>query len=311
MKTLKLLMLLSLCIGHRIVLSQTYYPLPEQNAYWTVFDSWAADDYIYTVEGDTILNGMQYTKVYQLNDIPTIYDTVRTLHCFMRQDISGKKIYFIRHYLGETVEKLGYDFSVAVGDTVHMSAFCYEWDSDSLFVLEVIDPAFAQIIDGSFRNYYAFTSVANAGYTIRYIEGISSLGNTFPDRELYWDPFHQSFTMCMELNNVFIWPVGMDTTRCGFNFVDIDDYESNVLNLFPNPANNYINLDIPVNFTKGSFELTDLMGNQLKKISFFNSSTQIQVDLSPYPSGIYIFVTRTLTSIYYNKLIINHLNKNL
>lgn len=306
MKTLKLLLLFIICIGTRIVFSQTYYPLPEQNAYWTVFDSWAADDYIYTVEGDTILNGMQYTKVYQLNNIPTIYDTVRTLHCFMRQDISGKKIYFIRHYLGETVEKLGYDFSVAVGDTVHMSAFCYEWDSDSLFVLEVIDPAFAQIIDGSFRNYYAFTSVANAGYTIRYIEGISSLGNTFPDRELYWDPFHQSFTMCMELNNVFTWPVGMDTTRCGFNFVDIRETTQTKLSCYPNPANDAVTITLPVLPVNANIFLSDLLGNILIEKRILPGSKSFIFEVSTIPSGIYLLTLLTNNTNYYTKIIIIH-----
>jgi len=267
------------------------------------------DDKVYSVEGDTLINGIDYTKIYKLNDFPTIYDTVRTLHCFMRQDNQAKKIWFIRHYLGETTEKLGYDLSVAIGDTVSLPAFDYTIAGDSLFKLQVIDPTFSQIIDGSYRNYYSFTSIFNSGHTINYIEGISNIDNTFPDKFFFWDAFHQSYTMCMHKNGSYVWPANtwpIDSTYCGFNLVNLKDIENNALNIYPNPANNYISIDIPANFKNGSFELTDLLGNHLRKISISNSSTQIQIDLSSYPSGIYIFVTRTPIYTYYNKLIINH-----
>jgi hypothetical protein len=68
--------------------SQTYYPLPEENAYWTVvefdYNTGQYNDVIYTVDGDTVINNLDYKIVYRLDDWPTIYDTISTLHCFMR-----------------------------------------------------------------------------------------------------------------------------------------------------------------------------------------------------------------------------------
>lgn len=311
MKTFTLItILLLLTISTK---AQTYHPLPTQNAYWTVYEwdeqNYVYDDKVYSVEGDTLINEIDYTKIYKLNDYPTIYDTVKTLHCFMRQDNQARKIWFIRSYLGETSEKLGYDLSVAIGDTVSLPAFDYSFGGDSVFVLGTVDPNVVQIIDGSYRNYYGFYSILNAGHTIGFVEGTSSIGNTFPDRFFFWDAFHQSHTMCMYENGTYTWPANtwpIDSTYCGFNLVNLKDIENNELKIYPNPANNYLSIDIPANLKNGSFELTDLLGNRLRKNNIANSSTQIQVDLSSYPSGIYIFVTRTPIYTYYNKLIISH-----
>ena len=71
--------------------AQTYYPLPEEKAYWTVlefdYNTWQYNDVIYTVMGDSVINNLNYKVVYRLDDYPTIYDTIRTLHCFMSQSV--------------------------------------------------------------------------------------------------------------------------------------------------------------------------------------------------------------------------------
>jgi hypothetical protein len=308
-----LLLLCGIIITTIELRAQTYYPLPTQNAYWTVYE-WdenrlVYDDLVYTVNGDTILNNLQYTKVYKLNDHPTIFDTIRTLHCFMRQDNEAKKIWFIRHYLGETSEKLGYDLSANLGDTVSLPAHAYEWDQDSLFILYIADTNSVPLYNGQHRNYYSFSSINNNGRSIGFVEGITAFDNTFPDRYFFWDAFHQSYTMCMHENGKYLWPANgwpIDTTYCGFNLVYTKDYEKDAFLIYPNPANNFVNIDLPADFAKGSIELTDLMGNQLTRINFYNGSNQIHLDLTPYPSGVYFFITRTHTSTFYNKLIINH-----
>jgi len=291
--------------------SQTYYPLPTQNAYWTVYE-WdenrlVYDDIVYTVDGDTLLNNLQYTKVYKLNDYPTVFDTIRTLHCFMRQDNEAKKIWFIRHYLGETTEKLGYDLSVAIGDTVSLPAFDYGNAGDSIYIRnENPSGDSVKINDGTYRREY-FLHPANYGDNIiQFIEGVTNYTTTFPNKLYLFDPFHQSYTQCVEIYNNFIWPFSLDSAGCGFNLVGINCTEKWAINIYPNPANNYVNVDLPASFKLISCELFDLFGNQIKKINFQISSSLIHFDLSTYSPGVYIIVTKSLTNTYYKKLIINH-----
>lgn len=293
--------------------AQTYHPLPTQNAYWTVYE-WdenrlVYDDLVYTVDGDTLVNSLTYTKVYRLTDHPTIYDTIRNLHCLMRQDVAAKKIWFIRSYLGETIEKLGYDLSVNVGDTVSLPAFKYAWDVDSLYVLMAKDINSVGLLNGTFRTYYAFVLASDGGHLLGYIEGIGCFGNAFPDRYYYWDPFHQSFTMCMHENGNYLWPANtfpVDTTHCGFNLVGTNNLTENIIKLYPNPANNYCVLELPKTTYNAEVSVLDLLGKPILWLKPISSSEFVNLDVSKIPSGIYLLTLKTPNQTFTNKLIIQH-----
>lgn len=136
LKSLKQGKLIFLLIFPFIINAQQYHPFPEDNAFWTVLEYTqnypTRETYIYTFNGDTTINNLSYKKVFQLNDKLDGQDTIWKLHVFMRQEVDNKKIFFIRHYLGETIEKLGYDFNPEIGDTISLPAFAYE-EYDSLF----------------------------------------------------------------------------------------------------------------------------------------------------------------------------------
>jgi hypothetical protein len=299
-----------LCVATNMV-AQTYHPLPTQKAYWTVYEwdeiNYVYDDKVYSVEGDTTVNGMLYTKVYKLDDYPTIYDTVRTLHCLMRQDNDAKKIWFIRNYLGETTEKLGYDLSVAIGDTVSLPAFDYGDFGDSLyFRVNLATSDTVQINDGSYRKQYLFFPVSNSSNLLQYIEGVTGVFSTFPNKLFYFDAFHQTFTVCIDNNNNFIWPEGQDTTKCGFNYVGVSELEEYKINCKPNPANNYSSVEFPSIPDQSILSLYNLFGNRLLEINLLAGSNQYIINLSLFPSGIYILELKTPNFTYKNKLIINH-----
>jgi len=291
--------------------AQTYYPLPTQNAYWTIYE-WdenrlVYDDLVYTVNGDTILNNLQYTKVYKLNDHPTIFDTIRTLHCFMRQDNEAKKIWFIRHYLGETTEKLGYDFSVAIGDTVSLPAFDYGNTGDSIYIRSE-NPAgdSIEINDGTFRKHYFFHPISYSDNIIQFIEGVTNYTTTFPNKLFFFDPFHQSSTPCVKIDNLYLWPLGADEYWCGLNLVERIEVGKDYFQYFPNPASNYININIPSPTVNSILYLYNLIGKKLFEISLVPETNKYILNLSSFPSGIYLLELSTPTNTYFNKLIINH-----
>lgn len=299
----------------KLVFGQTYHPLPTQNAYWSVYEfdelQNVYDDKVYSVEGDTLINGLEYTKVFQLNDHPTIYDTVKILHCFMRQDIEAKKIWFIRHYLGEDNEKLGYDLSAAVGDTVSLPAFDYGNIGDSIYVRSDIDGTVI-LINGGFesRKQYSFVSTySNANNVQQFVEGTCNVLSTFPNKYSPFDPFHQTFTMCMHRNGAFIWPANttpIDSTRCGFNLVNIDKRSAEVFNLYPNPANNYVTIELPAIQDISDICLIDILGNYIECSQISSGADQYTLNLSHLPSGIYVIKLKSSSLTYYNKFIISH-----
>ena len=296
------------CISVKLS-AQTYFPLPTQNACWTVYE-WdenrlVYDDLIYTVDGDTLLNNLQYTKVYKLNDHPTIFDTIRTLHCFMRQDTVAKKIWFIRHYLGETTEKLGYDLSVAIGDTVNLPAFDYGNIGDSIFVRFECDNAILN--SGEYRNQYCFASIYSVSNNVQqFIEGVCNIMSTFPNKFSLFDPFHQNSTPCVKIDNLYVWSLGADEYWCGFNLVDINEVDKNHFQYSPNPANNFTNITIPSLSVNSSLSVYSLLGEKLNEILLIPGTNQYTINVSLLPSGIYVLELRTPTFIYNTKLIVKH-----
>lgn len=289
--------------------TQNYYPLPAQNAWWTVYEydefNGVYDDKVYMVDGDTSIGGLIYTKVYQLNDHPTIFDTVKVLHCFMRQDSAAKKIWFIRHYLGETNEKLGYDLSASIGDTVSLPAFDYGNVGDSLYVRINIGWDSVQLNNGDYRIEYGFSCLFNA-IPIQFVQGTSAYNSTFPNIYFFWDAFHQSYTKCVEINNSFVWPLGTDSSFCGFNLVGVSENSDFLYNLAPNPADNYTIITVSTTQIMRSLSCFDILGKCLMDYKLDSGQNTCRLNLDNYPSGIYIIALQFSTGMHYEKLIINH-----
>jgi len=294
--------------------AQTYYPLPEENAYWTVmefdYNTWQYNDVIYTVEGDSVINNLNYKVVYRLDDYPTIYDTISTLHCFMRQSVEEKKIWFIRHYLGETVEKLGYDFSVEVGDTVNLPAFHFNEFGDSTFQLQFIDSVDLEMIGelSGYRKRYFFHTLSMNGYTIDFIEGMFELRSTFPNLEpIYgFDAFHQSSSICLQVNNSYWAGAEPYYKNCGFVVLDTEDYSlKKELKIFPNPASNIITVQLPVTFNSpGTLAIYNNFGEPVLRMEISGLNNSFAIDVSNFINGIYFLSINSNSTTISTKLIV-------
>jgi hypothetical protein len=293
--------------------SQTYYPLPEENAYWTVIEFDNNGDYndiIYKVEGDTIINNTNYKKVYRLDDYPTIYDTITTLHCFMRQNTDEKKIWFIRHYLGESTEKLGYDLSIEVGDTVSLPAFNFGNQYDSLFYLVDIYDIDISYLEGNMaglRRVHVFGPVnSNCNPPINYCEGISQFGSTFPNLYNGWDPFHQPFTTCLNQDTSYI--VLSYESECGFLAVDVESYDFlNNLKVFPNPASDLITVQLPHTFiSPGILTIYNNFGEPVLRKEISVSNNSLVIDVSNFINGIYFISINSSSNAISSKLLVTH-----
>lgn len=296
--------------------SQIYYPLPEENAYWTVLEFdwniWEYNDIVYTVNGDTTFNNLNYKKIYRLDDYPTIYDTISTLHCFMRQNVEEKKIWFIRHYLGETEEKLGYDLNVNVGDTVSLPAFQFGEFGDSLFYCHSIDSVDMEIIGElyGFRKYYWFSSTINSDMSINYIEGVKDWRSTFPNLDNFYgfDAFHQSETVCVLVNNTYFYGYEPFYKYCGFVVLDTDDYGlKKELKIFPNPAWNIITVQLPDIFiSPGILTIYNNFGEPVLRREISGLNNNFAIDVSNFINGIYFLSINSNSNIISSKLIVNH-----
>ena len=64
---------------------------------------------------------------------------------------------------------------------------------------------------------------------------------------------------------------------------------SNLIDLYPNPTTNLINVRVPSSSIGQTITLSDALGNEIEKRKINNSS--LSIDLSNYPSGVYYLHT--------------------
>ncbi len=310
-QSISIVLVISFILLSKIPNAQEYHPFPEENAFWTVDEfvgiNWR-EVYVYTIKGDTIINDLNYKKIYKLNDIPKRPDTLWILHSFMRQDVENKKVFFIRHYLGENTEKLGYDFNVTIGDTVMLPAFDYQNSGDSIF--KVAEPTFdsIQLHNGEYRNIYFFIPIPilPGSLSLYVVEGVGEQRTPFPNL-LFYDPFHQSELICHRVNGVYLYGSSPYPDACDFT-VNIEEIqEKNQVECYPNPISDMMTVFVPESDEFMAIKIFDLNGRCIltkQQIPFSNSHATFR--LNGIPEGIYILQIHTNKSAYYSKIIKNN-----
>lgn len=283
--------------------AQIYKPFPVEEAYWTVreFNGNNYEAYIYTIKDDTTIDSKHYKKIWQLDNIPNTNDTLWTLHSFLRQDTLLKRVWFIRWYLNETIEKLGYDFSKQAGDTVYLPAFDYENSGDSAFVVQFQD--IIQLNNGEDRKSHFFMNLnRDIGLDPYVIEGIGTQRTPFPNLH-YFDAFHQSELICHFAQGVFLY--GATSDECGFS-VNIDEsQDSEMCEMFPNPCQGYLKIYIKDKDVK-RIGIIDQFGRIILQQEVNSKEDVLIINTTSFSNGLYVMnFTNKRNKVFTKKILIN------
>jgi hypothetical protein len=114
-------------------------------------------------------------------------------------------------------------------------------------------------------------------------------GNLLTNNEhfYYHWPSPGEYCVCVQVNNGNgCVETFCDTSIVAFDQSGLSDESSYLLNIFPNPSNEYINIQFLNNVKIEEIELIDLQGKVLQKFSY---AKELKVDLSGYSIGAYIF----------------------
>jgi hypothetical protein len=68
--------------------------------------------------------------------------------------------------------------------------------------------------------------------------------------------------------------------------------DSRSLLIFPNPADQYINIRYPILDTRYSLFIYDLFGRKQDEIIIPKGQQELRIDISAYPAGIYVAVVK-------------------
>jgi hypothetical protein len=145
---------------------QNYFPVVEENKKWNVmyvgfpgFGDTIYSTNTYKFEGDTVINGLNYLKVYKSEEeIPELW----TLEGCIRED-QDKKVYFNKW----GIDYLKYDFGVEIGDTIEISPNY----SPLQVLVESIDSV---IINGIYRKSILLKDITYSNAHELWIEGVGS-----------------------------------------------------------------------------------------------------------------------------------------
>ena len=264
--------------------SQDMTTLTQEGRQWSTHVWWAVSppqDYteVYRMEGDTTLGGKTYKKIY----------------CYHKQDLSDRTLYtyacrqedkkvFIRFY-GEKSEKLFFDFSFNVGDTLFV-----EEHSRKMRVTAIGDT----IINGRASRYVRLVNEYEYGWHEEdiWVEGIGSL-----DYGIVWNGMRhmtgaKKYTLlCCHQGNDLLWKKS-DTETCFVGDLSVEPtwiLNSAQWQLSPQPAGETVQAictSSDAMWQKGRWFLHDLSGRRLQSSAFTDG--RFEVTLSSVPQGMYM-----------------------
>jgi hypothetical protein len=86
--------------------------------------------------------------------------------------------------------------------------------------------------------------------------------------------------------------------------VSIQPFETAVMEIFPNPASEYIHVVVSERQQKGVTYITDMLGNKIFSKSI--DGNKYSFDVRNYPNGVYFITHESLGSKTIQKIILAH-----
>lgn len=284
--------------------TNVYHPFPDSGAVWmmqfTQYCELAPNfpyphctyDYQYAVKGDTLINGMNYKKIYWeelISDCifvsaPNNYTCSAPVYYsflfyFIRNDTAARKVYAFYN----TQDQLIYDFSLNIGDTM-IAPRCggLITDIDSI------------LIGGNYRKRFIVDgNGTGVGYWI--IEGIGSVGNQLGGFNS--GPFDGCGEVCAcniaWYFNCFIQsgiPLYPDTSTCvAINGINSPTNSSaKAIIVYPNPSNGIFTLSYHSSSPQGQINLMDVTGKIVFTQTLNGTATQ-QINATALRDGFYLY----------------------
>lgn len=270
--------------------SNVYHPFPDTTSVWSIDDyniiSYVKSHTRYGLKGDTIINGMNYKKIYIISSWDTTMITpYNWYYAAIREE--SKKIYA---RIGNIPEQVLYDFNLSVGDTMHYNYSIIMQGPDTFSrVVTAIDSI--KLFNNEYRKRFCFANGINCYVPDTVVEGIGSIfwqglfnplvNNICTCGDEYTFSCFKEMDTVLYLNNVFC-----NYCFCGLS-VDVDNVEAQKkTQIFPNPFSVETNLSIKENLKNATLIVYNALGQKMKQINNISGETII-LHRDNLPSGLY------------------------
>ena len=232
------------------------------------------------LRGDTIINDLQYKKLYWRAFEEPQSDVIisQYLFGFLREDVENKTVYAIEIFPGypgcDSVneEYVLFDFSYEVGDT---SQLCLHTEYLGPEVLSEIQNYW---VFGKDRNVYVYN-----GACVDLIEGVG-----------HYQGLMESPVINISggiITSLFDYCRGTDE-ECGVIYVNVDEYPStDYFSVYPNPAVDQVRCEfttMPQSFNRSvDIAVKDVYGRLALQINGLLADKGLIINISNIPAGLY------------------------
>jgi hypothetical protein len=274
-----MLLLTFLCLR---AMPQAYDSLVVENAQWKVmydddFTPWEDALNGWLLRGDTLINGLQYKKLYSRSFEEPNSDVIISQDLFgcLREDIENKKVYaidFLSGWIGcDTLndEYLLFDFSMTIGDTSQMC----------ILTENIGDPVLTEIylenVFGKDRNIYDYGMESS-----KFIEGVGHFQGLMESPVMLVSRL--VFTQLIDYCH------GTDE-ECGVLYVKVGENSfKDSFSIYPNPASDQVRIHFYNEIQNGY--IRKLLVNDIYGRCVFRKEDpgqDINVDVSDLSEGMY------------------------
>jgi hypothetical protein len=269
-----------------------YSHFPDSNAVWSIWDRKI------TVNGDTTINGLQYKKYYNADSNFSNPFYLAAL----REDVTTQKVFAF--HSTDSVERILYDFSATVSDTVESHSIYAGWSGwDQPFLFQVLAVDSISIF-GNFHKRLKVKSLCESQPIEDYwIAGIGSVSAGLFDAGMYGFCGAICFSappvlLCYERDGNLLFD-NPSYDNCIEYPLGTSELEQEIsLNVFPNPTEDYITFH--ANETIESASIFTVNGQLLSTIELHSKNNQIS--FTNFPNGIYFITLKTSKGIITQKI---------
>lgn len=305
----KLFFFWSLALSTCSISAQDYIPLVQEQATWIHYE-WDGGGtfedlnlFGYRIEGDTMIDGTDYKKVFRLEffvdqiwPLPPYRKSGQALFGAIREDLDERKVYARIFEASEIewrctdpgAEKLWYDFSLEVGDTLPSCISYWPGSPNWSLPIDSIDTAFSY---GEDRRRWR---MAGLGPYVFQVEGLGTHTGLF-------DPYFGAFQTGENSYTLEHYCIGPESECDIIDATSVRELAlpASAISIAPNPASGLVRIS--------------LRGQEggIEGISLYSPSGQLlrewvgnlEMDVSGLPPGLYWVRVRTAMRAGFGKLI--------
>lgn len=228
---------------------------------------WGEQNFMYEIQGDSILNFVPYKILWTVNDGLYYYSGL------LREDITAQKVYY--NYGG--TEYMLYDFSLEVGDEASVYGIGLLHD---IVVTEVT----TTMVGGDERKKIIFDEPEGWGLGY-WIEGVGSEFG-LPDAALGMVTDYDPNLTCFYIGNELAWDnPDITNPECGA-LLNSEELENAQLSIYPNPANTEVKIRVSQALLGKLIQATiyNSTGELVQRVT----TTERTLDISKMAAGIYL-----------------------